>query len=153
GAELGDRLIVAARNRLRCRPAAGKLGQNFLKRHQVRYGAGARRRQRLVLAAVGEHLDAMLDADRQRLAPDRTTAAMRERFLRGKPHLAFAMTVEMIFALIGKKFDRPDIAATALQGVLDGEIVELAVKRRGLASQLAGRMGVGVRGEAVAVEE
>src|SRR5262249_62067098 len=67
--------------------------------------------------------------------------------------LAFAVTVEVVFSLIGKKFDRPDIAATALQGLLDGEIGELAVERRGLATQLTGRMRVGVRGEAVPVEE
>src|SRR5262249_20483695 len=80
-------------------------------------------------------------------------STMSERFLRGKPHLAFAVTVEVVFSLIGKKFDRPDIAATALQGLLDGEIGELAVERRGLATQLTGRMRVGVRGEAVPVEE
>ncbi len=104
-------------------------------------------------AAVGQHLDAVLDADRQRLAADRAASTMRQRFLRRQPHLAFAMAVEVVFALVGKELDRADVAAAGLQRLLDGEIVELAVEGRGLPSKLAGGMGIGVGGEAIAVEE
>ncbi len=71
GPELGDRLIVAALDRARRRTAHGELGEDFRQRHQVRHAAGGRRRFRLLLAAVGEHLDAVLDADGQGLAADR----------------------------------------------------------------------------------
>ena len=142
GTELGDRLIVAARHRARCRAAGGELGENLRQRHQVAYRAGGRRRQRLRLAAVGEHLDAMFDPDRQRLAADGATAAMGERFLGRQPHLAFAMAVEVVFALVGEELDRADIAAAGLQRVLDGEVVEVAVEGGRLPAKLARRVRV-----------
>ena len=78
---------------------------------------------------------------------------MRQRFLRGEPHLAFAMAVEMIFAFVGKELDRADVAVTGLQCMLDGEVVAFAVEGGRLPSELAGRMRVGIGGEAKAVEE
>src|SRR5262249_16347510 len=114
---------------------------------------GGRGRQRLCLAAVSEHLDAVLDADRQRLPADRATSALRQRFLRGEPHLAFAMAVEVIFPFLGKELDRADIAVTGFQSMLDGEIVALAVEGGRLPTKLAGRVRVGIGGEAIAVEE
>jgi hypothetical protein len=105
------------------------------------------------LAAVGEHLDPVLDPDRQRLAADRTKAAMGERLLRREPHLAFAMAVEMILPLLGEEFDRAGIAVAALERMLDGEVVDFAVEGRGLAPELARRMRIGVGGETIAVEK
>src|SRR5439155_12505320 len=114
GAKLGDCLLVTAHYRVRCRSAGGELGKNLQQRHEVRHHAGGRRRQRLRLAAVSEHLDPVLDADRQRLPADRATSAMRQRFPWGEPHLAFAMAVEMVFSFVGKELDRAEIALTGL---------------------------------------
>src|SRR5262249_57490663 len=105
------------------------------------------RRQRLGLGGGGEHVDAVLDADRQRLPADRATSGLRQRFLRGEPHLAFAVAVEVIFPFVGKELDRADIAVTALQSMLDGEIVALAVEGGRLPTELAGRVRVGIGGE------
>ena len=153
GAELGDRLIVAARHGARRRAAGGQLGEDFGQRHQVRHGARGRRRHRLRLGAVGEQFEAVLDADRQRLAAHRATAAMRPRFFGREPHLAFAMAVEVIFPFVGKELDRADIAVSGLQRVLDGEVIAFAVEGGGLPAELAGGMRVRIRGEAVAVEK
>ena len=153
GAELGDRLIVVALDRLRFHAAGGDLGENLRQRHQVGDLAGSRGRRRLRLAAIGERLDPMLDADRQRLAADRAASAMLAGLLRGQPHLAFAVAVEVILAFVRKELDRAHIAMAGLQCVLDREVVEVAVEGRRLAAELAGRMRVGIRREPVAVEK
>src|SRR5262249_58174147 len=116
-----------------------------------RHHTGGRRRRRLRLAAVSEHLDPMLDADRQRLPADRATSPVCQRFLRREPHLAFAMAVEMIFAFVGKELDRADVTVTGLQCMLDGEVVALAVEGGRLPSELARRVRVGIGGETIAV--
>src|SRR3989442_516165 len=81
--------------------------------------SGGRRLQRLRLAAVGKHLDPVLDADRQRLTADRAASAMGERFLRREPHLTLAMPVEVILAFVGEELDRAGIAVAGLQRMFD----------------------------------
>ena len=76
-----------------------------------------------------------------------------ERLLRREPHVAFAVAVEMILALLGEELDRADVAVAGLERVADGEVVELAVEEGRLAPELAGRMGVGVGDQTIAVEE
>src|SRR5215831_11485586 len=136
----------------RRRSAGGELGEDFRQWHEVRHRAGGCWRQRLRLAAVSEHLDPVLDADRQRLPADRATPPVCQRFLRREPHLAFAMAVEMIFAFVGKELDRADVTVTGLQCMFDGEVVALAVEGGRLPPELAGRMRVGIGGKAIAVE-
>ena len=78
---------------------------------------------------------------------------MGERLLRREPHLAFAMAVEMILPLLGEELDRADVAVAALERVLDGEVIALALEDGGLAPELARRMGIGAGGETIAVEK
>jgi hypothetical protein len=63
------------------------------------------------------------------------------------------MAVEVVFALVGEELDRADIAAAALQRVLDGEVVEVAVEGGCLPAQLARRVRVRIGGKTIAVEK
>ena len=101
---------ITALDGLACRSAGGDLAEHFRQRHEVRYFAGGRRRQRFLLAAIGERFDAMQDADRHGAAADRTAPVLGERFVRRQLHAAFAVTVEMVLALLGKELDGADIA-------------------------------------------
>src|SRR6202021_3796548 len=94
----------------------------------------------------------MRDADRHRLAADRTTHAVRQRLLRGETHPTFAVPVEMIFSLLGKEFDGADVALAALERAPHGKVINVAVEQGGFAAKLAGRMGIGIRSQAGAVE-
>src|SRR5262249_60264649 len=87
------------------------------------------------------------------LAADRAAPVVGARLLGREPHLALAVAVEVILALVGKELDRADIALAAPQRMLDGEIIELAVERRRLPSEFSRRMRVGIGGEEIAVEE
>src|SRR5262249_59699203 len=98
-------------------------------------------------------LDPMLDPDGDRIAAGRAASARRQRLARREPHVAFAMAVEMVLAFLGEELDRAGEALAGLERAADGEIVELAVERSRLAAELAGRMGVRVRHQAIAVEE
>src|SRR5262249_58766588 len=93
------------------------------------------------------------DPDGKRAAADRAAALVGERLLRGQPHAAFAVAVEMVLALVREELDGADVAAASFQRLFDREVVALAVERSRLAAELAGRMRVGIRGQAIAIEE
>ena len=150
-AEPRERLVVVALDRAARRSASGDLGKHLGERHQVRHRAGGRRRDGL--AAVGERLDPMQHADSRGLAAHRAAAAMRDGLGRREPRVAFAVAVEVVLALLGEELDGADIALPGLQRPADGEIVEVAVERGGLAPELAGRMRIGIGGEPIAVEQ
>jgi hypothetical protein len=94
----------------------------------------------------------MRNADRQRAAADRTPPAMGKSLARGKLHAAFAVTVEMVLALLGEKLDGADITVARLQGLANGEVVHRAIEGSRLAAEFSGRMGIRVGDQSVAVE-
>ena len=150
--ERADHAVVHPLDRLRSDAARGDLREHLRQRHQVRHRAGGRGR-RHDRAAIRQHLDAMLDADRDLLAAHRAAAAVRERFLRGEPHVALAVAVEVILAFLGEELDRAGIALAGLERAAQREVIHVAIERRRLAAELAGRMRVGVRGQTIAIEE
>src|SRR5262249_61988072 len=104
--------------------------------------AGGAGRHHCAYVPFGLHLAPMLDPDRPRLAAHRASAAGRERLARREPHVALAMAVEMILALLGEELDRARIPVAGLERAADREIVPLAVERGRLAAEPARRVGV-----------
>ena len=151
--QVGDQPLIAACHLLAARSAAVDFRQHLGQRHQAGDGAGRARRCRLGFAAVGEIVDPVLHADRHRLAADRATAAVALGFFGCQTDAAFAVTVHVVLAFLGEEFDGADEAVPGFQRPPDREVVDLRVEGGRLAAQLGRRMGVGVRDQAIAVEE
>jgi hypothetical protein len=151
GAERPDQPVVAARDGLAGSAARENLGEHLGERHEI-YDL-ARGRRRLRLGAVGERLDPVQHADRRRLAAHRTAPAVGARLRGQEPRAAFAVAVEVIFALLREELDRADVARSRPQRVADREIIERAVERCGLATELGRRMRVGIGDQPIAVEQ
>ena len=150
--ECRDQPVVAALDRLARRAGGVDLRQHLRQRHQVLGLPGGRRRQRLLFRPIGQHFDPVQHANGDPLAAHRTAAVIRQCLARGEPRRTFAVAVEVILALFGKELDRAGVARARLERAPDGEVIHVAVEGGRLAAELAGRMGVRVRHQAVAVE-
>src|SRR5262249_56744153 len=117
----------------------------------VRARGGGRGRRPPLGGRVGRRRAAGLAPALPRLAGGRPAPARRNRLARREPHVALAMPVEMVLALLGEELDRARVAIAGLERAADREIVELAVERGGLAAELARRVRVRVGHQAEAV--
>ena len=154
GAERGERAVVG---RIRhCREAAElpMISARISGRGtRLVHRAGSGGRRGIFLRAVGQHLDAVGHAhgDRPAARPDSGRRAPCVS-CGDKPHLAGAVAVEVVLALLGEELDGADIALAGFQRAADGEIVRRAGEARRLAAELRRRVGVGIGDQPEAVE-
>ena len=90
----------------------------------------------LAFGAVGQGFDAVHDAHGDGLATDGAAPVVGLGLLRVPADVTFAVTVEMVFALFGKEFNRAAKGGriAAFEGGKDGIVVEIGVKEGGFAS-------------------
>ncbi len=118
------------------------LGQDFGQWNQADEGRHTRRL--LTRRTVRQLLDAVHDADGDLFAAHGASPLVRPRRGRFPADVAFAMTVEMVFALFREEFQRAleRGGVARLQGAEKGRVGEFGVEKGGLARQFLRRMGV-----------
>ncbi len=144
-----DRPAVTLLHRPGGRTRAGQLGNDLGQGNGVEKVGMALRPPSLRTIRQFQH--AVHDPDGEGLAADRTARASAPRFRRHH-HIAFAVSVKMVFALGRKKLDRACKTPPRLQGREHRVVGELGVEQRGLAHELGRGMGVRVGDERVAVQ-
>ena len=108
----------------------------------------------LISGTIGKRLHPVQHPDDELAAALGTEALGGDRLRRLPADAALAVAVEVVFAFLRIELDRPrETAGVALpQGGQHGWVRQLGVETGGLATQLAGRVGVGAGDEGVAVE-
>ncbi len=136
GSKAVDRLPVLALRLFGSRSEAEDFAENLRKGDEAVNHRGGRRKERQI--AVGEFEDAVLHADRQRLATDRTKIVALPRFVRVKADVAGTMAVGVVLPFFGKEFDRPgkSVAVIRLEGRAQGKEVVTGGEEVGFAAEL-----------------
>src|SRR5689334_12477624 len=108
GANLGKKAVVGLTHARGAWSNVEDLAQHFGERHQTL------ERLRVVRAEperpIGEAVDPPTHAFRKSLSAARTGAAGGTRLVGGEDDTAFAVTIEVVFALLGEELDRTEEA-------------------------------------------
>ena len=134
------------------RAHAQQLAEQFLERNQgmERLAVGALQD----IAAVGELHHPVGHAHGHRFAAFRAQPVVAKGRHRIEAHPAFAVSVKVVFALLGEKGNGPDKAFIAADdGLAQGRIAQSAGQQVGVAPQFFRRVGVGVGQQGEVVQE
>ena len=144
-------LLARARHALAARSHAQHFAHNLDQWHQAGKRLGAFRPK--TFWSVSQRRHPAEHAAGKRLSATRAYFVARGSLVGRHHHLALAVAIGVVLALLGKELERAEKTGPALaKRVAHGKVGEIAVEQIGFATQLVRGMGIGAGDERIAIQ-